>query len=66
MPDSVAVENALLAFDFIGKAEIVPLLVEKLNAAGTETMAEAYLNCGNPELEEAARKWAEKRGYKIK
>ncbi|MBW2637197.1 MAG: HEAT repeat domain-containing protein, partial [Deltaproteobacteria bacterium] len=65
-PDAVAVENALSAFNFIGKVEIVPLLVEKLNAAGTETMAEAYLNCGNPELEEAARKWAEKRGYKIK
>jgi len=65
-PDAVAVENALLAFDFIGKAEIVPLLVEKLASSGTETMAETYLNCGNPELEEAARKWAEKRGYKIK
>jgi HEAT repeat protein len=65
-PDAVAVENALLAFDFIGKAEIVPLLVEKLAATGTETMAEAYLNCGNPALEGAARNWAEKRGYKIK
>jgi HEAT repeat protein len=65
-PDAVAVENALSAFDFIGKAEIVPLLVEKLNATGTGTMAEAYLNCGNPKLQKAARNWAEKRGYKIK
>ncbi|MEA3470343.1 MAG: HEAT repeat domain-containing protein, partial [Thermodesulfobacteriota bacterium] len=65
-PDYVAVENALSAFDFMGKEEIVPLLIEKLNSKGTETMAEAYLNCGNPEIEEAARNWAEKRGYKIK
>jgi HEAT repeat protein len=64
-PDYFAVENALFAFNFIGKKEIVPLLVEKLNARGTETMAEAYLNCGKRELEEAARNWAEKRGYKI-
>jgi len=65
-PNAVAVEYALSAFDFIGREEIVPSLIEKLNASGTETMAEAYLNSGNAELEKAARSWAEKRGYTIK
>jgi len=28
-------------------------------------MAEDYLNCGNPDLEDAARAWAKKHGYNV-
>ncbi|HHT9138888.1 MAG TPA: HEAT repeat domain-containing protein [Candidatus Wunengus sp. YC60] len=59
------IENALYAFIGIGKREIIPVLIEKLNVKGSKTMAEAYLNCGNDELNNAAREWASKNGYHI-
>lgn len=36
-----------------------------LTLFGDKSMAEDYLNCGSNKLEEAARKWAESRGYQI-
>ena len=62
---SWTIENALYAFIAIGKREIIPVLIETLNRAGNVTMAEAYLNCGNGELDSAAREWASKHGYRI-
>ncbi|HHT9109043.1 MAG TPA: HEAT repeat domain-containing protein, partial [Candidatus Wunengus sp. YC64] len=59
------IENTLYAFIGIGKEEIIPELIEKLNTKGGKTMAEAYLNCGHPELAEAAREWARRNGYSI-
>ena len=59
------IENALLSFIGIGKDEIIPELIEKLNARGNKTMAEAYLNCGHIRLNIAAKNWAERHGYRI-
>lgn len=61
-----AIEKALFAFIGIGKEEIIPVLINNLNSNGNKTMAEAYLNCGHPELANAAQKWAETHGYTIK
>lgn len=62
----LVIENALYAFIGIGRHEIIPELIEKLNQKGTKTMAEAYLNCGLDELRKAAEDWAVKHGYSIK
>ncbi len=63
--ESRLIENALYAFIGIGKSEIIPELIEKLNQKGTKIMAEAYLNCGHDELSKAAKDWADKHGYII-
>ena len=63
--DSCTIENALYAFIGLGKKEIIPLLINKLNRKGTATMAEAYFNCGSGELANVARVWASKHGYYI-
>lgn len=60
-----AVRNALLTLIGIGKSEIVPELVAKLNEAGDATMAEEYLNCGEERLKEAGAQWAKNHGYEI-
>jgi len=59
------VENALYAFIGIGKHEIIPSLLDILDKKGNTQLAEAYLNSGLKELNTAATKWAEERGYKI-
>ena len=61
----LTIENAVYAFVAIGKSEIIPVLIETLNTAGSKTMAEVYLNCGNKELDSAARGWASRHGYPI-
>jgi len=48
-----------------GDEEMIPLMIESLNAFGSKQMAEAFLNCGNPRLESAARKWAQAEGYEV-
>lgn len=60
-----AVSYALYAFIGIGNKKIIPVLIEKLNTRGTKDMAEAYLNCGDEELEKAAKEWASSHGYTI-
>ena len=60
-----AIENALYAFIGIGREEIIGQLIDALNARGTKTTAEAYLNCGNKKLRETAVDWAFKHGYNI-
>jgi hypothetical protein len=41
------------------------LLIQALNASGTQEMAEDFLNCGNQQLQSEAEKWAEANGYTI-
>ena len=43
----------LYAFIDIGKKEIIPVLIKKLNTEGNKFMAEVYLNCGDDELKKA-------------
>ena len=59
------IENTLYTFIGIGKEEIIPELIEKLNTKGGKTMAEAYLNCGHSGLANAAKDWARRHGYSI-
>lgn len=63
--DYRTVENALYAFIGIGFQEIIPELVANLSRKGNKVMAEAFLNCGEKELGNAARQWAAIRGYVI-
>ncbi len=42
-----------------------PILIESLNKYGTERMAFDFINCDNHLLSDAARKWADKHGYRI-
>lgn len=48
-----------------GNGEDIPLLIEALFAYGDKSMAEAFLNCGNEQLTDAARRWAQIEGYVI-
>ena len=59
------ISYALYAFIAIGKEEIIPVLIDMLNKKGTETMAEAFLNCGHDKLEAAGRHWASVNGYGV-
>jgi hypothetical protein len=49
----------------IGEPGMEDLLVRTLNAHGDQQMAESYLNCGNDQLETAARAWADAHGYNV-
>lgn len=59
------VENAVWIFIGLGDADILPQLQSTLEKSGTKHMAEAYLNCGNSELYQAAHAWATRKGYTI-
>jgi len=48
-----------------GIAGSEPVLIDALNHFGYSVMAEAFLNCGNSTLEEAATDWADRHGYDI-
>lgn len=65
----LAWENAVLTFISLGNQEVIPDLIETLNRLDkplTPMIPEAYLNCGNELLAEAAKKWAKRNGYTIK
>jgi hypothetical protein len=63
--DHDVIEHALYAFIGIGNSKILPELIKTLNRDGTRAMAEAYLNCGNTDLQSAASNWAKNHGYII-
>lgn len=60
------VQNAIYAFIGIGRSDIIPALVQKLEQDGSKVMAEAYLNSGHQDLEKAALEWASVHGYEVK
>ena len=63
-----SVKAAAAAYDsFIRRGEpgAEAILIEALNKYGDKKMAEAFLNCGNAQLETAGRDWARSRGYII-
>jgi HEAT repeat protein len=60
-----AIQNALYAFISIGDRNIINTLVKSLEEKGNKTMALAYLNCGESRLDQAAREWADARGYQV-
>jgi HEAT repeat protein len=60
------VANAYYFFICIGEPGTEKILVEALQKYGTKNMAIDFINCGNIQLKEAAYKWTESHGYKIK
>ncbi len=59
------IENALYAFIGLGQSEILPTLIDVLNNTEDKITAEAYLNCGQSQLNAAAHEWARKRNYTV-
>jgi HEAT repeat protein len=49
----------------LGEPGTETILVEALNKYGTKRMTIDFINSGNIQLKEAAKKWAESHGYKI-
>jgi hypothetical protein len=47
-----------------GKEGTEGTLIEALEHTGSENMAHDFYDCGNPKLEAASRKWANKHGYR--
>ena len=59
------ITNALFTFISLGKEEVIPTLIDKLNSQGNKEMALAYLNSGHSQLTTAADAWAERNGYRV-
>jgi len=53
-------QNAVSALIGIGREEVVDELIEILGEKGTREMVNAFWDCGNDHLHEAARDWARK------
>jgi HEAT repeat protein len=63
---SGTIETACGAYRFFvgrGQTSTIPKLIEALKQCGHRSMAELFLNCGNPQLSKAAREWLASRGY---
>jgi len=61
-----AAEGAALVLISMGESGAEQALVEFLQSAGGNTLlAQIYLNCGNPALEQAAEEWATARGLSV-
>ena len=61
--DLVVVAGAHWFFIQQGEPGSENTLIQALNVHGKSEMAQAFLNCGNRELEAAGRKWATAHGY---
>jgi hypothetical protein len=57
--------DALYAAIAIGQADFIPDATAVLVTGGNQAMAEAFLNCGQPDLRQAGEAWAKARGYTI-
>ena len=63
--DHRIITQVLYSFIYIGKEEIIPILIDELNENGNLNMANAYLKCGNEDLSFAAETWARENGYQV-
>jgi HEAT repeat protein len=63
--DESLMKDSVSTFISIGNEEIIPILIDELNAIGNKEMAEIYLNCGHATLESAAENWAQAHGYEV-
>jgi hypothetical protein len=59
------VQHASLNLIRHGDESRIPEMVDLLEGYGDKTLAEDYLNCGQPDLGAATRKWANRRGYSV-
>ena len=65
-PDAVnGVQHACLNLIRRGDESRIPEMVDLLEGYGDKTLAEDYLNCGQPDLDAVGRKWAGRRGYSV-
>ncbi len=60
-----AVQQACLNLIRLGDESRIPEMVDLLEGYGDRTLAEDYLNCGQPDLDAVARAWADQRGYSV-
>lgn len=60
-----AVQQACLNMIRLGDESRIPEMAELLEGYGDKTLAEDYLNCGQPDLDTASRDWASRRGYSV-
>jgi len=58
-----SVQRASLSLIRRGDESRIPELVDLLEGYGDKTLAEDYLDCGQPDLSAASQDWARKRGY---
>ncbi len=59
------VQHACISLIRLGDESRIPEMVDLLEAYGDKALAEDYLNCGQPDLDETARTWAHLRGLYI-
>lgn len=59
------VQIACLNLIRLGDESRIPEMVDLLEGYGDMRLAEDYLNCGQPDLDKAARRWAGRRGYPV-
>jgi len=65
-PEAVdGVQHACLNLIRRGDESRIPEMVDLLEGYGDKTLAEDYLNCGQPDLDAAGRSWAQRRGYTV-
>jgi uncharacterized protein (DUF2342 family) len=65
-PEAVnGVQRACLSLIQRGDESRIPAMVDLLEGYGDKSLAEAYLNSGQPDFDTAARTWADRRGYTI-
>lgn len=57
--------DALYAAIAIGQPDFIPDATARLVNGGDRRMAEAFLNCGQPDLKRAAEAWARRQGFSI-
>jgi hypothetical protein len=62
---ATAVQQACLNLIRRGNESRIPEMMDLLEGYGDKMLAEDYLNCGQPDLDAAARKWAGRRGYNV-
>ena len=60
-----SVQNACLNLIRLGDESRIPEMVDLLEGYGDTRLAEDYLNCGQPDLDKAARRWASRRGCPV-
>ena len=60
-----AVQQACLNLIRLGNESRIPEMVDLLDDYGDKVLAEDYLNCGQPDLDSAARSWAGQHGYSV-
>ena len=64
--DRTQIENAVWAMVGLGDDHRLDAMVGALDNSDSTDLAESFLNCGHGRLGEAARRWAQHRGYEIK